>query len=182
MTPAEVASGEVKCLRCGDIKSLSAFGRNQSKSTGYQDWCKACTADYNRKRNEKEGWRSRGEYFSWPERLYWNARRSAKAKKYSRKFSAELDVSIDQKWVQEQLSKQGFRCYWTGVPFDMDLSRRDTNPRSPSLDRLDNNRGYTPDNVIICMWCVNRMRGATSVAEFSEIIHQIKITTNRGDS
>lgn len=52
-------------------------------------------------------------------------------------------------------------CEVTGLPFDMKPmgSASKKNPYAPSLDRIDNSKGYTVDNVRIVLWAVNLMHG-----------------------
>lgn len=45
--------------------------------------------------------------------------------------------------------EQGYKSKWLGLPIDpMDVFRKHY-PLAPSLDRLDNDKDYTPDNICI---------------------------------
>ena len=46
-------------------------------------------------------------------------------------------------------------------------------PFAPSLDRLDNNRGYHDDNVVICCWAANAARGVASAERFREWLRAV---------
>lgn len=50
------------------------------------------------------------------------------------------------------------RCEVTGTPFDM-TTNGGLNPWSPSLDRKDNSKGYTPDNVQVVVSAYNIAKG-----------------------
>ena len=51
--------------------------------------------------------------------------------------------------VERIFNEQGGCSRWLGIPLDpMDVFRKHY-PLSPSLDRLDNNKDYTPDNICI---------------------------------
>jgi hypothetical protein len=41
-----------KCSKCGEVKSLSAFGRDKSKKDGLNSWCKECCNVRNRAWNK----------------------------------------------------------------------------------------------------------------------------------
>jgi hypothetical protein len=52
-------------------------------------------------------------------------------------------------------------CPVMGIPITP-LERGRMNPGSPSLDRIDNSKGYTPDNVWVISWQANRMKSDAS--------------------
>lgn len=41
---------------------------------------------------------------------------------------------------------------------------------SPSIDRIDNTRGYTKDNIVIVSFKANRMKGAATLDELSRLV------------
>jgi hypothetical protein len=45
---------------------------------------------------------------------------------------------------------------------------------SPSLDRIDNTKGYTKDNVVIVSFKANRMKGAATLDELSRLVNFYK--------
>jgi hypothetical protein len=51
--------------------------------------------------------------------------------------------------IEKVFEEQNFKSKWLGIPINpMDVFRKHY-PLSPSLDRLDNDRDYTPDNICI---------------------------------
>jgi hypothetical protein len=81
--------------------------------------------------------------------LWSSARKAARRK--------GLPFSITRKWIEEKL------CGWcevSGISFDMETKPYGTNPFSPSLDRTDSIKGYTPDNVKLVVWMYNAAKSA----------------------
>jgi hypothetical protein len=71
-----------------------------------------------------------------------------RAKKSGREFALDDYVQEITRVIEEG------RCQLTGLPFD--LEGKDKRFR-PSLDRIDSDKGYTPDNVRVVLTCVNKM-------------------------
>lgn len=59
------------------------------------------------------------------------------------------------------------RCSVTGIRLEHTLERK---PNAPSIDRLDNFRGYEKDNVRLVSWIYNRTRGADSDEDVLEYL------------
>lgn len=80
---------------------------------------------------------SGGDIEAWAEYIVMNIRYRARSKR--------LTFDLDLDWMLDKL-KYG-RCQVTNKEFDLrpSTSRR-KNPWSPSVDRIDPNRGYTKDN------------------------------------
>jgi hypothetical protein len=74
-------------------------------------------------------------------RMWNNARQRAKAR--------DIEFTITLEWVEDKLA-QG-QCEVTSIPFDMSFQRI----WSPSLDKIDPERGYTPDNTQITVFIYN---------------------------
>lgn len=68
---------------------------------------------------------------------------------------------------------QNYKCAVTGIQFD--LSYRNEyfkNPRDPSIDRINNSKGYTADNIqLVCAW-YNLMKNEWSDDEIKTLIFQ----------
>jgi hypothetical protein len=55
---------------------------------------------------------------------------------------------------------QSKNCQLTGIPFNLKPpEKKAMNLYAPSIDRIDNNKGYTKDNIRIVLWAVNRAVG-----------------------
>ena len=64
-------------------------------------------------------------------------------------------ILITEKDLEDQWVKQGQVCYWLKIPLDMNLLFKDhpewysKHPFAPSVDRIDDLKDYTPDNILI---------------------------------
>ena len=82
------------------------------------------------------------------------------AQRNSRARDREFTVTYEQ--VMSLYTQQQGLCALTGWP--LTCTTRD--PRLISIDRIDSDRGYTPDNIHLVAWCVNRAKLNTGLAEF----------------
>lgn len=82
-------------------------------------------------------------------RLLHTSKRSAKIK--------DFEHSLDKQWC---LTKLNGMCEATGLPFDLSIEGiyKKMNPFAPSIDRLDNNLGYTEDNCQMVVWIYNNSK------------------------
>ena len=83
------------------------------------------------------------------------AARPGQEKKNGIKRTEPLDVTIDEMYLIKQFSKQNGKCYWTEFPIDPHGVYEKNNPLAPSLERLDESKGYIADNVVICLRLFN---------------------------
>jgi hypothetical protein len=69
--------------------------------------------------------------------------------------------------VLEQIIKQGKRCAITDIPFVYEQN----NPHAPSIDRLDDTKGYVEGNIQIVIQPVNT-RIKPPIAQYRELIQK----------
>ncbi len=69
--------------------------------------------------------------------------------------------------LQEQARND--KCEATGLPFDLN-AEESRNPFFPSLDRIDNSKGYLDNNVRVVVRAFNLMRGDLEDRTFHRII------------
>lgn len=73
----------------------------------------------------------------------------------------------------KQLNVQNSRCALTGVNLDAGASGCHLNQITASLDRIDNSRGYTVDNIQWVHKDVNMMRGSLTIERFQELCRMV---------
>lgn len=168
---------KIECSICKISKPVECFHKNKRVARGYQFWCIDCRKEWLKKRRaemtpeEIDKMRARDQRLSaatYKKRkdgllppmkrltreekhasIGWRASNILYTAKKRQREQFE-PFSIDRAWIMEKL-KRG-KCEKSGLDFDFtapDGSRR--NPFSPSLDRIDNSKGYTKENCqIVC--------------------------------
>lgn len=87
------------------------------------------------------------------------------AKANARRLGVECALTRD--WIKERLVRG--TCEVTGIPFDIRGQTKTQQPWAPSLDRQDNNAGYTVDNVRVVCWMYNRAKGVYTDADVQRL-------------
>ena len=59
-------------------------------------------------------------------------------------------------------------CPVLGIPIVVGVGKQTDN--SPSIDRIDNERGYVKENVIVVSWKANDLKGRATVEELEKIV------------
>lgn len=78
----------------------------------------------------------------------------------------EFDENLRTTWV----AKPPMKCCCCGVDFDYSLGTGRAKRRAPTLDRLDNGKGYTIENArIICYHC-NSVKSDATLAELEAVV------------
>jgi len=93
---------------------------------------------------------------------------------YSRGRKRELAVEITWEDLQQKYHQQNGLCHWFKIPIDLSHNLISWHPLAASCDRLDNNVGYTKDNIVITTRFSNLGRGACSEDIFIESLNTIK--------
>lgn len=143
--------GELKrCSHCGleKTKVKENWYKNANISDGLQNYCAACSSSIRLKRHSK----------NWASALIQNCRLSSKKRDHPA-------PTIDENWILSQLEKQQGRCYWSNVKLELGNGNY-AGHNQVSIDRLDNYKGYDPDNCLLVTWFMNRARSDMSVIEF----------------
>lgn len=86
----------------------------------------------------------------------------------------EVKITLDDIW--NQYTKQNGLCYFSGVKVNFPNCSKDYQNYSSwnaSIDRLDSNSDYTPDNIVIVTKQVNLMKRSMTEQEFLNLIEQI---------
>jgi hypothetical protein len=152
-----------KCSSCKQTLSKNQFNRSKHNFDGFKSQCVKCRSE-----KSKQGHLIRRE-------KRWAALLISSAKKHSKIVNRE--VTITEEWVLELFNSQQGKCYWTGVP--LLITKTPKHPQKPSLDRIDSEKGYTPDNVILTSFSMNFARNSNSFEDFKQFIDILKETIRK---
>ncbi len=94
----------------------------------------------------------------------------------SRAKEVGVDFNIDGDYLYSLLVDSNFLCFYTGKPLDFTVENEDTRTphrEMPSLDRKNPSLGYVRENVVWCLFFVNRMKNDLSLDEFLEVCKNV---------
>ena len=137
------------CRVCNAVLPVSAFPTNGNGY--YETLCNACKLSRMREEYRQEKALRSDKY--WQVRL-----KSLKQNAVSRGLSCDITIAD----IKTVFANQRGCCYYTGMPLVVD-----------SVDRIDHERGYQRDNILICERHINVFRAKRSRADFIALCSQI---------
>lgn len=110
------------CITCNEIKNIEEYSKNSKN--GFRTSCKECMRN------------------NWKYKILSSiSSRRHKSIRYD-----TLGVKITIKFLEQLKENQQGLCYWLKIPIDFTLKDK---LRQPSIDRLDNTKGYELDNIVL---------------------------------
>lgn len=149
------------CKICGETKSIDDFYKSQR---GLK--CKKCTLQITReykKNKRKDSNFKKTEQIKQKERrirLWQNTLIN------DSKRGREHNLTVND--INEMYEKQNGLCHWFKIP--LIPSDKLKHPQQPSLDRLDGNKGYTKDNVVLCCYSANIGRNENDLETWQNFV------------
>lgn len=151
------------CPKCGEEKSVDQFYK---QARGYSSYCKNCIKRLSRQR-VNDG-RDRASKIKYEE-----------AHGHFRTNDAKHILTDAERVSYELYRNAKKRSLYSGRPFDLSkeyvaeivkdfceknycVLSSEKNPFKPSLDRIDNFKGYTKENVIVCWQIENYCKNSFS--------------------
>jgi hypothetical protein len=148
------------CKGCDQSLELEQFTRNCNAKDGRLDLCKKCkkpTPEKLREYFQKCKTRHFGTY------LVSNARQSA------RRHGLACDITSKDIHIPD-------RCPVLNIPLYRTVGKRTDN--TPSLDRINNDGGYTKGNVAVISWRANQLKRDATAQELLAVAAYIQRSSN----
>jgi len=136
-----------KCVKCKQEKPFSEFNKDKQKKSGFYSYCKECRNQFYQDNIESIKKREK-QYALTPKGKYMQYKHRAKHR------SIEFSLTFEE-----------FYSYWE-EPCDY----CNTPIETIGLDRMDNSKGYTPENVISCCRSCNRKKGSKPLKEWKKLL------------
>lgn len=112
---------------------------------------------------------------NWSSHLIW----AIKVRTKKKKFATEIDFDSD--YLKDLFKTQNGKCYWSNLKMLEQASNH--NLFQVSVDRLDNNKSYTKDNIVLCCLMINYARNNCDFNTWTDIMkNQISIKYRRNKS
>ena len=139
------------CLLCSKEKPFRLFSRinKHDKYSGIRDICQNCS----RSKNEKEK-RERTWAYDAAKIMLFGCKARAKRSNIEFELTYE-DIKIPEKCPVLEIPL--FRC------------KKDNWNNSPSIDRIDNTKGYTKDNIVIVSRRANILKKDATIDELQKL-------------
>ena len=153
------------CRICSIEKSLSEFGKDSSKGSGFRNECKDCKKVYNQNYASSRDGKLR--HLLGDAKSHLN-KRGIKNEPFTIRYEDLLD-----KW-----NKQKQKCYYSGMEM-----HHDSRKWQVSLERLDTAKGYTNENTALCclefnnqsQWSHEKIDDMIMNVEMSDMIKPISV-------
>lgn len=138
------------CVHCKVEKSAEDFREGRTS-------CKACESEKSTSRRHK--------------RPIHEAIRNAKRRARDKGLDFDLCVST----IESIIRRQEHKCFYTRTHLHVECGG--ARATQISLDRVDNDRGYTPGNIVVAALAANRARNDATVDQFMEFMHSVRVPT-----
>jgi hypothetical protein len=165
------------CRRCSETKPISAFDyRSGNRSHQVKSWCHQCTRNYfnaymKRRYHENPQRYIKGRkdrHASNPARVMLTS-----AKRRARDYKMECTITLADIIVPEF-------CPVFGIRLAVANGRSAKN--SPTIDRIDNTKGYIPGNIWVISRIANDLKRDASLADLEALVEAIKLQIKFGSN
>lgn len=187
------------CRKCGNLKDIEEFGRHSRSKDGRRSQCKDCVVLASRawrgKNPERSEQNAKASYEKnkaariasakkWALANPEKRKESIKKTKYVTRWHIRLANQCSRRAKKKGLlctvtansllalfERQGGRCHWLGIPMRLVPTH---DPSRVSVDRLNNELGYTEDNVVLSCQFANLGRWCATVSTFSKFLEDLR--------
>lgn len=159
-TMEAMKKGKRICRHCQKEKDTSEFGLRGKNSKMFKSVCHTCEAEIAiNKYRSKTCWTLEESLVT----------RLNQAKQRANRKRVEFDLTFDD--LMEAYKKQGGKCFYSGI--EMEKVPKRENYHNLSVDRVESDKGYIKDNIVLCCDSINTMKNSMPVSVFIDICKKI---------
>ena len=148
-----------KCGRCSLIKSVNEFYKDSTKLDKLRYICKNCV----KKEQLKYRWKQEKYYRRNKENRSYMLWKSAKHR--AKVCNLDFNIKIVDVVIPEICPVLGMH---------LKNGNGKVIAESPTIDRIDNNKGYTKDNVKVISFKANTIKNNGSILEHEKVLYYLK--------
>ena len=170
----------VTCNGCKQDLPAEMFAVDKSRPTGRRYKCRACSSEEFKRWRATEGYArrlatqksKRNSLKITDPKKRWAGYALNNAKRRAAKSGISFTITLA--WVEANAPDN---CPALGFPlkYDNSASFRD----SPAVDRIDNSRGYEPDNCWVVSMLANRIKTNATVDELEAVARAVRLVQTR---
>lgn len=155
--PAKQVARKI-CSKCGQEKDATDFSPRKDRPVGLYSCCKLCKSKSRASRYRER--REDDPVHQWSVLMTNLARYRAKP--------SGMTVTITANDLFREVMALDMKCRYCGRSLDFKASMK-TRHGSPSVDRLDATKGYTPDNITVSCYRCNQIKSDATPGELRRI-------------
>jgi hypothetical protein len=158
------------CNSCKEPKPFTSFTKNKASPDGLQYKCRPCDVAYQAKRRlenpelrldyQRSYQKNRRKDYTYRLQMLINA-----SKQRAKNKDREHNISVED--IKNIFPEDGC-CPIFGMK--LEFNNAGFRENSPSIDRIDSTKGYTPDNIQIISWKANRIKGYATLQELEMLL------------
>lgn len=88
-------------------------------------------------------------------------------------YARNLEFKITIQDISNKLINQNYKCALSGIPIEFGNYGKDFKNKTISIDRIDNNKGYTKSNIQLVYKKINVMKNKLNEDEFFNLCKKI---------
>jgi len=164
--PFRYPDGHSKCYECHAVLQFNLFCHSKRVSETQMGECLECNKVYRKKMRKIKNSEKESRIHSTILELLKGAR--------SRSRKKNFENEMDYKFLKKLISNNECPVFNKRFVFRGETDRKSPNRMSPSLDRVDNSKGYTMENVRVISYKANNLKSNATIEQIESLIYYIK--------
>lgn len=171
----------IQCNTCKLEHPKENFWKQKNKTSGYFGECKSCA------KNRNNEWHTKNRPYATAKNTHITRKiRMQNPEKYllknirgrAKERGLEFSLKLEDIKIPEFCPVLGIKLEMgLGKGVGMGIAEMD---KRPSFDRIDNSKGYTPENIIVVSYRANRLKSDASAAELKKVSEFYSRLKNEG--